>query len=140
MVEDLALFLFLQRLDGQTHLFAELVKAVAVKVRDARVRVQDRLDRAQMILPRVLLIIDKGVRQFRLAFIHRQQFHCWSRYFRNHTVHTIDAAIDIDVRQQLQQPAWRNFVPLRSGDGGGGQIARGLGVEGREGIRIAHEK
>ena len=106
IVDQLPFLAFLDRFDRQPDLFAELVNFVAVKIGHARVRAQHRLDGAQMIFARVLLVIHEGGRQFRFAAVHGEQVHFDFAEFiggfalgrLGDAVDAIDAAIHIHPR------------------------------------------
>ena len=73
MVDQLPFFTLFDRLDDQSHLFAELIDPVAVKIGYAGVGAQHRLDRAEVIFPRIHFVIDECCWQLRLTGIDRQK-------------------------------------------------------------------
>ncbi|MEI9898386.1 MAG: hypothetical protein WDN28_32145 [Chthoniobacter sp.] len=144
MIDELPFLALAHGFHGEAHLLAELVDAVAVEVGDAGVRVQHGLDRAEVILARILFVIDEGGGQLRLATIHGDDLGLGldvRLLILDDAVDAIDAAVHIDPRQELVQPARGDLPHLQNGDGGGGQVARGGGAEAGAGlIVVGHDR
>ena len=87
------------------------------------------MDRGEMIFLRIVFVIDEGGGKFRFAVVDGEEIDRKAVGFAFHAVDAIDAAIDIDPREEDVEPAWRDVIPLRRGDGGGGEVACGLGAE-----------
>src|SRR5258708_18376020 len=66
IVDELALLTLLDLFDRQAELLADLIVGMAIEVGDSGMYVNHRGDRAQRILPRLLLVVDKGLRQLTL--------------------------------------------------------------------------
>jgi len=69
VVDQLRLLALLHFFHGQPHLLPDLVVRMTKKVRDARMNIHYGRDGTQRIFPRILHIVDKGLRQ--CAFIAR---------------------------------------------------------------------
>ena len=67
VVDQLALLPLLDRLDRQAQLLLDLVVRAAVEVGDAGVHVEHRVDRAEEVFARLLLVVDEGLRQLALV-------------------------------------------------------------------------
>ena len=65
IIDDFPLLTLPHRGDGDADLLAELIDLVRVEIGHAGVRIEDRLDLAQVIFARILLIIDESCRQQR---------------------------------------------------------------------------
>ncbi len=63
MIDQLPLLALFDCIDGQAHLLAKLVDSIAIKISNAGMRVEHRLDGAEMILARIDLVVDKGRRK-----------------------------------------------------------------------------
>ena len=126
IVDDFMLLPFLHCLHGEAYLLAQLVDFVAVEIGDACVGVEHGGDGAELDLAGILRVIDKGGRQLIFTTPYSQEFGKQSSplaLFLNHLVNPIGATIDIHIGQQMQQPAWRDVVPLGDGDGCCGEVA-----------------
>ncbi len=73
VVEQLPLLALLHGIDREADLLAELVDLVGIKIGDAGMGVEDRLDRREVILARIDLVIDEGGRQARLTGMDGQE-------------------------------------------------------------------
>lgn len=140
VVDEFAFLVFLDGLDGQAQLFLDLVMRAAVQVRNAGMHIQNRADRVEEKLTRLLVAIDKCERQLVLGLACGAGDLDRLRVFDG--VEAKDASFHRHPLQQVGQPARRNGGQLRSGFGGVGQLARsvvakrGVGnVFGQEGLR-----
>ena len=74
IVDQLAFLAFLDLFDQQPQLFLNLIEWMAVQVGDAGLHVEHGGDRIEEVLARLLVIIDKSLRQIRIAVAARAAF------------------------------------------------------------------
>src|SRR5271166_3949519 len=116
MVNQLPFLALLDRLDDQSDLLAELIDAVAIKIGYTGVGMQYSLDRAEVILSRMFLVIDECCWQLRLIGIDSQKidFMLLAVFVSKYAIDPIDAAVYIDPRQQLVKPPRGDGLHLRN--------------------------
>jgi hypothetical protein len=111
IVEQFALLLFLDALNQQPQLLAHLIVRIAEKIGDAGMNIEDRIDAAQPVFPRLVLVIDKsGSKWTRL----RGRRSTRSTFALIHFVEPERSGLKRLPVEQANQPARRDGPELRS--------------------------
>jgi hypothetical protein len=116
IVDQFAFLVFLDRLDRQAQLLLDLVVRAAVQVRHAGVHVEDRRHGVQVVLARIVFVVDIGARQ--LVFGFARGARDADRFRIPDLVETVDAGFDRGPLQQVRQPARADGLELRNRLGG----------------------
>lgn len=126
-VDQFALLVLLDGLNGQPELLGDLVVRAGIEVRDPGVDIENGLDRSEAVLAGIRLVVDEGVRERGLVVIVTLDVHGLGV---DDLVHPVDTGLDRHPGQQMHQPARRDGRHLRDGLGGvrqgpGGGIPQG---------------
>ncbi|MCY1518706.1 hypothetical protein D9M68_534300 [compost metagenome] len=118
VVDELALLVLLDRLDREAQLLLDLVVRAAVQVGDAGVHVEHGAHGIQVVLARVLFVVDEGARQLVLFFARGAGD--LDRLGVLDLVDAVDARFHRHPLQQVRQPARADGLELGNGLGGVG--------------------
>ena len=105
IVDQFAFLALLDRLDGQAQLLLDLVVRAAVQVRHARVHVEHRADGIEKILARLVVVVDEGLRQFRLVALRAGHAHVLRILY---AIEAVNTRFHGQPLQQVHQPARRD--------------------------------
>ena len=105
VVDQLILLALLHFFHGQPHLLPDLIVRMTKEVRDPSVNIHNGRDGTQRIFPRILHIVDKGLRQ--CAFIARSAVD-FDLLVVLDLVDSVGTGFDWNPAKQLDQPARGN--------------------------------